>query len=171
MRARGAYIRSFGVTGLLVTAAFIMLAIVSAIVAFNGWPSDAAASRVDSVALDVPVATSAPEATVVLVRPDPPAAQRAASATRTRASRAASGSRAAPTALTVPPDSLQQQSAPAPAPAPEPAPAAQPAPEAPAAPAAPAAPRPGDTLGAVTGTVESLTGSVTETVAPVISPR
>ena len=38
MRARAAFIRSLGTTGILVAAALLMLAIVSALVAFRAWP-------------------------------------------------------------------------------------------------------------------------------------
>ena len=38
MRARAALISSFGTTGILVAAALLMLAVVSALVAFRGWP-------------------------------------------------------------------------------------------------------------------------------------
>jgi hypothetical protein len=38
MRSRAAFISSFGTTGILVAAALLMLAMVSALVAFRGWP-------------------------------------------------------------------------------------------------------------------------------------
>jgi hypothetical protein len=38
MRSRAAFISSFGTTGILVAAALLMLALVSALVAFRGWP-------------------------------------------------------------------------------------------------------------------------------------
>jgi hypothetical protein len=41
MRARPAYISSLGTTAILVAAALLMLAVVSAIVAFRGWPGSA----------------------------------------------------------------------------------------------------------------------------------
>jgi hypothetical protein len=50
MRARAAYISSLGTTGILLAAAVLMLAIVSALVAFRAWPGGAG----DSVAA-VPV--------------------------------------------------------------------------------------------------------------------
>src|SRR3954463_847698 len=40
MRARFAYISSLGTTAILVAAALLMLAVVSAIVAYRGWPGD-----------------------------------------------------------------------------------------------------------------------------------
>jgi hypothetical protein len=54
MRARAAYISSLGTTGILVAAALLMLALVSALVAFRGWPGGMA----DSIA-SVPVARAA----------------------------------------------------------------------------------------------------------------
>src|SRR4051794_427609 len=44
MRARVAYISSLGTTAILVAAALLMLAVVSAIVAFRGWPGGATGS-------------------------------------------------------------------------------------------------------------------------------
>ena len=76
MSARAAYIRSFGISGLLVLAALVMLAIVSAIVAFNGWPTAASATRVEAIPLEVPGTQTAPETTVVRVRPRAPDAPR-----------------------------------------------------------------------------------------------
>jgi hypothetical protein len=50
MRARAAYISSFGTGGIIVASAFLMLALVSALVAFHGWPGgDATAGPVNSV--------------------------------------------------------------------------------------------------------------------------
>jgi hypothetical protein len=59
MRARAAYISSLGTTGILVAAALMMLALVSALVGFRGWPGGTS----DSIA-SVPIAssTSAPAA-------------------------------------------------------------------------------------------------------------
>src|SRR5881397_502999 len=51
MRARVAYISSFGTTAILVAAALLMLAVVGAIVAFRGWPGAANADGVQSVPL------------------------------------------------------------------------------------------------------------------------
>jgi hypothetical protein len=51
MRARVAYISSLGTTAILVAAALLMLAVVSAIVAFRGWPGAANADGVQSVPL------------------------------------------------------------------------------------------------------------------------
>src|SRR5690349_19108998 len=51
MRARVAYISSFGTTAILVAAALLMLAVVSAIVAFRGWPGAANADGGQSVPL------------------------------------------------------------------------------------------------------------------------
>jgi hypothetical protein len=64
MRARFAYISSLGTTAILVAAALLMLAVVSAIVAFRGWPGQASESRVQSV----PLAPNSAPARVALVR-------------------------------------------------------------------------------------------------------
>jgi hypothetical protein len=73
MRARAAYISSFGTTGVLVAAALLVLATVSALVAFHAWPGSA---PIDSVA---PMAVGAPH---------PPAALRSSRAPATAARRA-----------------------------------------------------------------------------------
>ena len=65
MRARFAYISSLGTTAILVAAALLMLAVVSAIVAFRGWPGDASgAGAVQSV----PLAPGGASERVALVR-------------------------------------------------------------------------------------------------------
>src|SRR3954463_6374740 len=51
MRARFAYISSLGTTAILVAAALLMLAVVSAIVAFRGWPGQASSGGVQTVPL------------------------------------------------------------------------------------------------------------------------
>jgi hypothetical protein len=56
MRARAAYISSFGTGGIIVASALLMLATVSALVAFHGWPGGHMSGG--SVA-SVPVAPSA----------------------------------------------------------------------------------------------------------------
>jgi hypothetical protein len=56
MRARAAYIHSLGTTSILVASALLMLAVVSAIVAFRGWPQPTASSDVPSVPLQPPPA-------------------------------------------------------------------------------------------------------------------
>src|SRR4051812_13464701 len=89
MRTRSAYIRSFGVTGILVSASVMMLAIVSAIVAFDGWPTSASARGVETVAIDVPTGRAASETPVIRVRaarkPSRPAPARAVADRRTGA--------------------------------------------------------------------------------------
>jgi hypothetical protein len=67
MRARVAYISSLGTTAILVAAALLMLAVVSALVAFKGWPGAANAEDVRSVPLE-PSFTRA-SATLVVARP------------------------------------------------------------------------------------------------------
>jgi hypothetical protein len=54
MRARAAYISSFGTTTILVGAALLMLAVGSAIVAYKGWPGSVSGSSVESVSLAPP---------------------------------------------------------------------------------------------------------------------
>jgi hypothetical protein len=68
MRARAAYISSLGTTAILVAAAVLMLAVVSALVAFKGWPGSAARSDVDAVTL-APRAASAEPVKVDRARP------------------------------------------------------------------------------------------------------
>src|SRR3954470_10871341 len=65
MRARVAYISSLGTTAILVAAALLMLAVVSAIVAFRGWPG--AATGNGSVQ-SVPLSPHGAAARVALVR-------------------------------------------------------------------------------------------------------
>jgi hypothetical protein len=65
-----AIIRSFGITGVLLLLALVMLAIVSAIVAFDRWPQAGGASTVERVAVDRP---SARRVDTVLVRSRRPA--------------------------------------------------------------------------------------------------
>jgi hypothetical protein len=95
MRARSAYIRSFGVTGILVAAALLMLAIVSAIVAFDRWPDSAVSSRVESVAL-AQVGSNAPSPEVVRVRTERHTAARPVRARRTAAPRRSPRDQSAP---------------------------------------------------------------------------
>ena len=54
MRARSAYISSVGTTTILIAAALFMLGVVSALVAFRGWPGTAASEGVTSVPLEPP---------------------------------------------------------------------------------------------------------------------
>ena len=161
MRARGAYIRSLGVSGLLVFGALLMLAIVSAIVAFNGWPSEAATSGVEPMAVDVAAPASTPAPTVIAVRREPRrAAPRAAAPVRVVAA-APSPAPAVESAPAPAPPAPPAAPAPTPAPAPaaqeeepEPAPAEEPAAPAPVA-------EPGAALGEVSGTVEPVVETAT----------
>ena len=66
MRARVAYISSLGTTAILVAAALLMLVVVSAIVAFRGWPGGEAGAQVQPVPLTAPSAA----ANIALVRDD-----------------------------------------------------------------------------------------------------
>jgi hypothetical protein len=82
MRARAAYISSFGTTTILVGGALLMLAVGSAIVAYKGWPGSVSGSSVETV----PLAPHAQRAASVirtapagrLTRAKAPAAARAA---------------------------------------------------------------------------------------------
>src|SRR3954452_91748 len=70
MKATKAYIASLGTTGVLLAASVLMLAVVSAVVAFDRWPGAGVASPIQTVALNERPATirvtghsSAPSAT------------------------------------------------------------------------------------------------------------
>jgi hypothetical protein len=65
MRARAAYISSFGTTSILLAGTLLMLALVSALVAFRGWPESASGLNVPSVPLEPP---SNPTGTVIAIR-------------------------------------------------------------------------------------------------------
>lgn len=56
MNSHTAIIKSFGITGVLLLLALVLLAIVSAIVAFDRWPDGGGASTVERVAVDRPSA-------------------------------------------------------------------------------------------------------------------
>src|SRR4051812_6691475 len=51
MRATKAYIASLGTTGVLLGASILMLAVVSAVVAFDHWPSGTVSTRVQTLTL------------------------------------------------------------------------------------------------------------------------
>src|SRR4051812_46824138 len=69
MRARPAYISSLGTTAILVAAALMMLAVVSAIVAFRGWPGSATG---DGGVQSVPLAPRGGAERAALVRREAP---------------------------------------------------------------------------------------------------
>jgi len=52
MRATKAYIASLGTTGVLLGASLLMLAVVSAVVAFNRWPDSGVSTRVQTLMLN-----------------------------------------------------------------------------------------------------------------------
>jgi hypothetical protein len=54
MRARAAYISSLGTTGILVSSALMMLTMVSALVAFRGWPDNSPGGGVQAIPLQSP---------------------------------------------------------------------------------------------------------------------
>jgi hypothetical protein len=83
-----AFIRSFGITGVLLALSLVLLAFVSAIVAFDRWPEGAGASAVERVAVEP---TEARRVETVVVRQGAPVV-RGASATRASASATAFGS-------------------------------------------------------------------------------
>jgi hypothetical protein len=60
MRARAAYISSLGTGGILVASALLMLALVSALVAFHAWPGGHAASGTVSIPLNPSSSDAAP---------------------------------------------------------------------------------------------------------------
>jgi hypothetical protein len=133
MRATKAYIASLGTTGVLLAASLLMLAVVSAVVAFDRWPGAGVTTRVPTLVLtDRPAAirvgahSLAPSVT--------PAARRAA--TGVAAPRRAAT--VVPTVGVRPVTGITRPAAPAPAPPPAPAPAA------PALPKTPPVPSPQD---------------------------
>lgn len=85
MRATRAYAASIGTTGVLIVCALLMLALVSAIVAFNGWPGSAIPDRIENVLVgddepefalagpDQVAADAAPAAAAVAAAPLPAA--------------------------------------------------------------------------------------------------
>ena len=85
MQARAAYIRSIGTTGILVAAALLMLATVSALVAYEGWPGSVGSDSVTSVPVETPrdvsVVRSATEVPVAAVTRVAARASAAAAAT------------------------------------------------------------------------------------------
>ena len=74
MNSHAAIIRSLGITGVLLALALVLLAIVSAIFAFDRWPTSGSASTVERVAVD---RSDARRVDTVLVR-----AERSASVVR-----------------------------------------------------------------------------------------
>lgn len=52
MKATKAYIASLGTTGILLAASILMLAVVSAVVAFDRWPNGNLSTRVQTLVLD-----------------------------------------------------------------------------------------------------------------------
>src|SRR5947207_13781864 len=51
MKATKAYIASLGTTGVLLAASILMLAVVSAVVAFDAWPGSHVSTRVQTLVL------------------------------------------------------------------------------------------------------------------------
>jgi hypothetical protein len=89
MRARLAYISSLGTTTILVAAAVLLLGVVGAIVAFDGWPGGETGATVQTVPLARPAAVTAARRVVRAgTARRPVRAKPAASATRRRASTA-----------------------------------------------------------------------------------
>jgi len=60
MRAPKAYIAGFGTTTVLVTSALLLLAVVSALVAFKGWPGAGAAEDVANLVVEDPKSVDEP---------------------------------------------------------------------------------------------------------------
>jgi len=88
MRARAAYISSLGTTGILVAAALMMLALVSALVGFSAWPggmTDSVASVPIARGADAPVALTQVRRVAVRERPAALRADRTTAAAAPRA--------------------------------------------------------------------------------------
>src|SRR4051794_35977413 len=96
MRARFAYISSLGTTAILVAAALLMLAVVSAIVAFRGWPGAATGS---GAVQSIPLAPHGGAERVALVRRVPAAASGVELSTTSRAAPKATRSAASAAGL------------------------------------------------------------------------
>lgn len=80
MRATKAYIASLGTTGVLLAASLLMLAVVSAVVAFDKWPGGQVSNPVQTLVLN-----ERPQAIKVSLRsPAAPAGARAAAGAGTR---------------------------------------------------------------------------------------
>ena len=88
MRARAAYISSLGTTGILVSSALFMLTMVSALVAFRGWPGMTPGGGVQAV----PLQSSHSSPLVSVGRPTPPRVVRAAAPAAVSKSGAAAAS-------------------------------------------------------------------------------
>lgn len=92
MRATKAYIASLGTTGVLLAASILMLAVVSAVVAFDRWPNGNVSTRVQTLVIDespaairVTERSSAPSATTPAPTPGAGAPARAGGPTVTTA--------------------------------------------------------------------------------------
>src|SRR5690242_16159408 len=75
MKATKAYIASLGTTGVLLAGSILMLAVVSAVVAFDRWPGGEVSTRVQTLVLDEQAApirvtsrSTAPSATLAVAR-------------------------------------------------------------------------------------------------------
>jgi hypothetical protein len=60
MSVNRAYITSLGTTAILVASSLLVLAVTSAIVAFDGWPGQSAAAAVDRVTVKIPPVAAQP---------------------------------------------------------------------------------------------------------------
>jgi hypothetical protein len=60
MSVSRAYITSLGTTAILVASSLLVLAVTSAIVAFDGWPGHASAAAVDRVTVKIPPVSAQP---------------------------------------------------------------------------------------------------------------
>ena len=89
MNSHTALIRSFGTTGVLLLLALVLLAIVSAIVAFDRWPESGSSSTVERIAVDRPEARRVETELVRSRRPAP--VVRGVVAVRSGSSAASSG--------------------------------------------------------------------------------
>jgi hypothetical protein len=74
MKATKAYIASIGTTGVLLGASLLMLVVVSAVVAFDGWPTGNASTRVHTLVLSEKPAPIRVRATAVALASPAPSA-------------------------------------------------------------------------------------------------
>lgn len=85
MKATRAYIASLGTTGVLLAASVLMLAVVSTLVAFDGWPSGTVTARVERLMLNDRAVAIPVSARAAAAAPRPAAAATGAPAGGTQA--------------------------------------------------------------------------------------
>jgi hypothetical protein len=97
MRASRAYIAGFGTTSVLVASALLLLAVVSALVAFRGWPGTGLTENASSVVVGQPQRLAVEGRPQVALNASPAAAAVAGSPARGTAAAASGGARIAGT--------------------------------------------------------------------------